>query len=186
MTKTLTGALIVLALLIPACAEPKTLVGQVNPVTVTGLGLPEFGQPDGAIGQLAPALSGLDFDGNEVTISGGPHLILFAAHWCSHCQAEVPEVVSWLEAGSLPSNIPLTVISTAVDITGPNFPPSEWLSDFPQPVLVDSEQRSAAGAYGLTSFPYWVAIDADGNVAWRQPGRVPTELLDLVVAEIGG
>jgi hypothetical protein len=40
-------------------------------------------------------------------------------------------------------------------------------------VLVDSEGRLAANAYGLTAFPYSVFIYADGTIAARATGAIP-------------
>ncbi|MDQ3782544.1 MAG: redoxin domain-containing protein, partial [Actinomycetota bacterium] len=50
---------------------------------------------DPAVGIAAPAVVGEDFDGNTVSIDptdGSPKAIMFLAHWCPHCQAEVPRV----------------------------------------------------------------------------------------------
>ena len=49
------------------------------------------------------------------------------------------------------------------------------------PVLVDTD-GSIAPRYGLTAFPYWVAVDADGRVAWRGTGELPTDALDSLVS----
>ncbi|MGI8938357.1 MAG: TlpA family protein disulfide reductase [Iamia sp.] len=51
---------------------------------------------DPAIGQVAPTLTGIDPAGDPVTIdpgAEGPMVIAFVAHWCPHCQAEVPRLV---------------------------------------------------------------------------------------------
>ena len=41
---------------------------------------------------------------------------------------------------------------------------------------MDSDDSTAARAFGLQSFPYWVAIDADGTVALRVSGELPEVL----------
>ena len=86
----------------------------VAAVTLTGnTGSSEFGEPvidgeflpffpqagaDPAVGVKAPKISGEDFGGEAVTFgdSGTPTAVVFLAHWCPHCQAEVPEVQRWL------------------------------------------------------------------------------------------
>ena len=39
-------------------------------------------------------------------------------------------------------------------------------------MLADDESGSAASAYAPPGFPYFVAIDADGNVAARMSGEL--------------
>ena len=53
--------------------------------------------------------------------------IWFVAHWCPHCQAEVPRIVALAEQGRLPEGVDVAAVSTAVDATAPNYPPSAWL-----------------------------------------------------------
>ena len=64
-------------------------------------------------------------------------------------------------------------VSTSPDPNKQNYPPSEWLEDWPVPVLVDSEAREATTAYGLTYFPYSVFVLADGTIAARASGAIP-------------
>jgi len=66
-------------------------------------------------------------------------------------------------------------VSTSPDPNKQDYPPSEWLKDWPVPVLVDSEGREAAEAYGVTVFPYSVFIYADGTIAARASGAIPYE-----------
>jgi thiol-disulfide isomerase/thioredoxin len=142
---------------------------------------------DPAIGLPAPEFSGLSFDGSTVSVShdGRAKLLLFLAHWCPHCQNEVPVVQDWLDAGSLPAGVDLVSISTSSDPNRPNYPPSAWLEreGWTAPVVVDSA-NAIANAYGLTAFPYWVAVDADGNVADRLTGELTPEQIDAIVASL--
>ncbi len=182
---------LLLALALVACQGDTTTVSvaQTADVAVTGTPLPEYGQPDGAIGTVPPALSGISFTGDAVTVdpADGAHVILFVAHWCSHCQNEIPVVVDWMQAGGLPADVQLTVVSTAVAPGQPNYPPSEWLAgeNVTVPILVDDEANNAGAAYGLNSFPYIVAINASGQVAARVSGELPPEALDALVASLG-
>lgn len=64
-------------------------------------------------------------------------------------------------------------VSTSPDPNALNYPPSEWLEDWPVPVLVDSEGREAAEAFGLAFFPFVVFVLADGTIAARAPGAIP-------------
>ena len=86
-------------------SSDETVTGVANietsDVTVTGASLvtpPEAPAVDPAIGAKAPALNGLGFDGSAVSVTPGnrPTIVMFVAHWCPHCQAEVPIVAKYL------------------------------------------------------------------------------------------
>ena len=47
--------------------------------------------------------------------------------------------------------------------------------------MADSDDGAAATAYGLTSFPYFVAVDGEGNVVARVSGELSTAQLDQLV-----
>lgn len=181
------GLAVVVAVLISlSVSSPATAPATV---TIEGVGLSTFqGDPqsDVAVGTRAPVVVGTDFDGGEVTIGDGPAALVFLAHWCSHCQAEVPEVVAWLQSGGLTDGVALVGIATAEDPLRANHPPDAWLEreNWPAPILVDDAQSSAAAAYGVSGFPYWVFIDADGNVAARVSGRLDTGTLNTVVSAL--
>ena len=85
---------------------------------------------DQAIGRPIPEVSGTDFDGTSVRIAadGRSKILLFLAHWCPHCQREVPVVQTWLGAGRLPAAVDLISIATAIDQNLPNHPPDAWLA----------------------------------------------------------
>ena len=160
-------------------------------VVVSGTPLPELtdGADDPAVGMTFPTLTGVDQSGEPITISAddGPMMVLFVAHWCPHCQAEVPVVQSWVDDGGLPPGVDLVTVSTAIDPSAPNYPPDAWLAreGWTAPVLVDAD-GTAATAAGLPAYPYFVAVDGDGKVAARSTGELTTDQLDAVAAEISG
>ncbi len=155
-------------------------VEQTRPVTVEGADLPVL--PDGAAADPAaglpmPALRGASFDGAPVSITadGHPKVIVFVAHWCPHCQREVPDLVSWLRAGGLPRGVELYAISTAARPSAPEYPPSAWLTreGWPAPVLADAKDGRAAVAAGLNAFPFFVFVDGKNAVVQRLSGERP-------------
>ena len=160
-------------------------------VVVSGTPLPELtdSADDPAVGMTFPTLTGVDQSGEPMTISAddGPMMVLFVAHWCPHCQAEVPVVQSWVDDGGLPPGVDLVTVSTAIDPSAPNYPPDAWLAreGWTAPVLVDAD-GTAATAAGLPAYPYFVAVDGDGKVAARSTGELTTDQLDAVAAEISG
>jgi len=169
-----------------------TVAGETRPVTVEGNPLPP--QPatgtDGAIGTRGPTLRGASFDGSAVTIDPAathrPTAVWVVAHWCPHCNAEVPRIVSLNEQGRLPQGIDYYALSTGVDPAAPNYPPSTWLQTerWPFPVLADDQNGTAAKAYGLTSYPLLVLLDANGNVVYRHAGELGEDGIAQVLQQL--
>lgn len=152
------------------------------PVTVTGTDLPAMPSDGGAlpandpaIGVTIPTISGTSFAGSDVEIKPGkPQIIAVLAHWCPHCQAEVPKIVEWQASGDLPKSVSVTAISTAADEAKGNFPPASWLEkeEWTNPVIIDSADSKGLNAMGATGFPTLVAVTADGKVALRGSGEL--------------
>jgi thiol-disulfide isomerase/thioredoxin len=161
-------------------------------VSVDGTALPRLADPasDPAVGSRAPILSGKTFDRRAITVSGdgAPHVIVFVAHWCPHCQAEIPRIVT-LHRDGRTSGVGVTAVATGTQSNAPNYPPSAWLKrvGWPYPVLVDTAAGTAASAYGLPAYPYLVFVDAAGNVAARVTGEVaPADLATMFAALAAG
>ena len=161
---------------------------QTYPVTVTGTALPTMPDPpaaDPGIGKPAPTLTGQSlFDGSAMTITpggGSPMLVVFVAHWCPHCQREVPLLVQWMASAQKPANLNVVAVSTANDLSDDNSPASAWLQreKWPTPVMADSSDNTAAEAFGLPGYPYLVVLGPDGTVKARTSGE---KTLDQITA----
>jgi thiol-disulfide isomerase/thioredoxin len=189
----LLGALAVVALAVGIAVMTASDAGSAVSVeefagspTVTTDPLPPFADTatDPAIGQRAPAVQGQSIDDEEVTIGepGRSQLLLFLASWCPACQAELPEVVEWLEGGKLPDEVDMTAVVTGLDATRPNWPPSDWLDEegYTGPNIVDDAQSTIADAYGMSGTPFWVAIDSAGNVVARASGRLDMSQVQIM------
>lgn len=171
-------------------ATEKVDAQQTAPVEVTGAPaplppLPEAGD-DPAVGQTIPTVTGSTFDGEELVIGpddGRAKVIVFAAHWCPHCQRELPILVEHLKDNPMPDDVDLLTVSTGVQAQPGNYPPSAWLDKigWNAPVLADSKESEAAAAFGLPGYPYFVAVDADGKVVARASAEIPTEQFDALV-----
>jgi thiol-disulfide isomerase/thioredoxin len=128
----------------------------------------------------------------SIAPGGDAKVLLFVAHWCPHCQREVPRIQAYLDENPLPEGVELITVSTGVRPDGDNYPPSEWLAreGWQAPVLVDDDQGTVAATYGLSAFPYFVAVDSDGKVVARASGELSTEdfaaLVDVAQQGSGG
>jgi thiol-disulfide isomerase/thioredoxin len=153
---------------------------------VVGDALPKLDDPadDPAIGTAAPVLNGETFAGDKITIGGkGPALVVFVAHWCPHCRREVPFLVSYFDLHGMPEGVDVYGVATSIDPSAPNYPPSKWLADenWKVPTLVDADDSGAAVAYGLSAFPYFVALNKDGVVVARTTGELEAPDLEALL-----
>lgn len=154
----------------PAETRPVTVVGdQLTPLPRQGA------DPD--VGQPAPVVQGLGFDGAPVELAsrdGEPLLVVVLAHWCPHCNAELPRLVDWYESGRVPEDLRVVGVSTAADDDAPNFPPSEWVDEkgWPWEMMADSDEQTAAAALGVSGYPFMVVIGGDGSVLGRHRGEL--------------
>jgi thiol-disulfide isomerase/thioredoxin len=161
-----------------------------QPVQVTGQVLPDLPESgsDPAVGQQIPTISGVTFDGSPLTIGpdDGPAVIFVLAHWCPHCQAEVPRVQQWIDSGAAPEGVKLLTVTTSISSTRPNYPPSAWLEreHWSPPVLVDDANSTALSALGLSAFPGFVFVKADGTVMARTTGELPIDQLATLANEL--
>jgi thiol-disulfide isomerase/thioredoxin len=172
----------------PSADSAVTVPGGVAPaefqkVTTTGDALPPLPESgdDPAVGKAAPTLTGYDLAGRPATIDPGSDgkatMLVYLAHWCPHCNYEIPVLNEWKEKGLMPPNLRVVGVTTGSREDQANWPPSKWLVakkwTFDQ--FADSEKQEAAAAYGVGGYPFLVFIDAAGNVTSRTSGEVPVE-----------
>lgn len=168
--------------------DPSVAFGEV---TVEGQPLPFIGDPaaaDPALGFTAPTVTGADFDGTTHTVGpdGRPKIVIFLAHWCPHCQAEVPEVQDWLNEGGLPAEVDMYSFTVLTDHLRPNWPPEQWLEDeaWTPPVIMDDQEGSVVQAYGMRGTPFYVVLDGENRNLGRFSGQVGVPGLEAM-AQIG-
>jgi cytochrome c biogenesis protein CcmG/thiol:disulfide interchange protein DsbE len=150
-------------------------------VQVDGTPLPPGeGQQDPSIGSTVPTISGTDYAGTPVTIApgkDGPQMIVVMAHWCPHCNNEIPKLIEWQQSGQVPDGLSVVGISTAATSGAPHFPPGEWLDTlgWDWPVIADDEEQTAAAAVGTTGYPFLMFVDANGQLMFRMSAELPIE-----------
>lgn len=180
------GAIVVIGLVAVVLSGNSSTGGDhpdlLGAPVVTGHSLAPFvgGQVDTQIGSAAPEVRGADFDGTPVSIenNGKAKMIVFLAHWCPNCQAEVPQVVAWLAENEVPADVEMITVATSISRTRTNFPPSSWLEreNWPLPVILDSTTSEVGIAYGASAFPIWAMVDADGILLARVSGAGQVDL----------
>jgi len=157
-------------------------------VKVTGTALPALAadSPDTALGLTIPQISGVQFDGKQLDIvpDGKPKIIMVVAHWCPHCQAEVPRVQKWLNDAGMPADVELITVATANDPARGNFPAADWLrrEDWSVPTIVDDKASQAASALGVGGFPYFLVTNGQGQVVYRTSGEITQDQWNALLA----
>lgn len=161
----------------PATGPVELFGDELVPMPASGL-LTDVLQ-DPAIGTIAPEFEGLDFADNLLSVSadGRPKVVIFVAHWCPHCQKEVPQVVELYEGGLLSTEVDVYAVSTAVDEVRGNYPPDAWLEAerWPFPVIRDSGFYELMQGFGGTGFPFAVYLDGENRVVARSVGSLTVE-----------
>ncbi len=163
---------------------PTTSVAADLVPVISGSPLARYDPANGdpAVGQVIPTVTA---PGASIAPDGRPKVVLFVAHWCPHCQAEVPRIQAWINGGGLPTDVDLMTVSTGIDSSFPNYPPEAWFAreGWTSPVISDPT-NAVAGAFGLPSYPYLVFVNADGTVAQRTVGEVPVDQIEAAIAEL--
>ena len=176
---------------------PDEFLDGVGPMAAVGAPLPAFPQagPDPAIGMLAPVLVGENLDGVPMRVDAvvdGPTWIVFLAHWCPHCNDEIPVINEMRRTGMIPDGVNVVGVSTAYNPGRPNWPPDEWLADMDwmYPAMNDgldtaNETYIAASGFGIGGFPFSVLVDVDGTVTARwSGGRTAAELQQFLIENL--
>ena len=146
--------------------------------------LPESGA-DTETGKSVAVLKGYDLQGRPVTIDpageGKATMVVFLAHWCPHCNREIPVLNKWRESGEVPTGLRVVGITTGSKADQANWPPSKWMTamKWPFEVMADSEAQEAAAAYGVAGYPFIAFVGANGKITARTSGEIPVEQLQI-------
>lgn len=158
-------------------------------VTVTGTPIPQVATPqagDPTIGTVAPTVVGSDWNGNPVTIEadGRPKVVIFLAHWCQFCQAEVPVVQSWVDNGGVPEDVDLYAATIMTDARRALFPPQDWLEDegWTVPTVMDNQVGEINQGFGVTGTPFYIVLDGENRNLGRFSGQIGVAGLNALVA----
>jgi thiol-disulfide isomerase/thioredoxin len=179
---------------------PDAWLPGVGPLAVVGDPLPQMTETgdDQAVGMQAPVIVAETLDGEPVRVDAavdGPTWLIFLAHWCPHCNAEIPVINELRDTGRIPDGVNVVAISTAYTPDRPNWPPAEWLADmgWTYPAILDGIDPDAVGspyiaerAFGVGGYPFSVLLDGDGRVVTRFSGAHQVDELASLVDQAYG
>ncbi len=128
----------------------------------TALAADEAGQP--APRFRARTMTGDQF--NNESVKGKVVLFEFWTTWCKFCEAEAEMVDDIAKEFSGKGLIVL-----AVDVLEPDQKVKKYLTEHPRTVpIVLTKDTNLAAMYNAQSYPIYVVIDRDGNIAGEQRG----------------
>jgi cytochrome c biogenesis protein CcmG/thiol:disulfide interchange protein DsbE len=178
---------------------PEEWLPGVGPLAVVGEPLPQMpaSGDDPAVGLQAPVIIAETVDGEPVRLDAavdGPTWLVFLAHWCPHCNAEIPVINELRDTGRIPDGVNVVAISTAYAPDRPNWPPTEWLADmdWTYTAIRDGIDPEAAipyialAAFGVGGYPFSVLLDGDGRVVTRFSGEHEADELASLVDQAFG
>jgi len=153
--------------------------------------LPQFeqGQPDAALGMVLGEVSGVDYySETEMSIDpsdGTARAWLIWAHWCPHCQRELPPLSDWYtENADLYPNVELISVTSSIDPARGN-PLEPYLDELqlPFPAILDPD-LALAEQFGLSAYPFWVFTSGDGTTLLRVAGFLEIDQVAEIFAQL--
>ncbi len=160
------------------------------PSVQTGF-LPRFSadSADQAVGMQLTAVQGTEAYSDAALVidpaDGTKRVWMVWAHWCPHCQQELPELNAWWpEAKDGFPGAELVTVTSSIDASRGN-PLEQYLeeSQFAFPVIVDTDTEIAAQV-GVNAFPFWLVTDGDGTVLFRTAGALPMEQVEQMFRQL--
>jgi thiol-disulfide isomerase/thioredoxin len=118
---------------------------------------------------------------NNASIKGKIVLFEFWTTWCKYCEEEAAMVDDVAKEFSSKGLIVL-----AVDVLEPKKKVQKYLIEHPRAVpIVLTEDTNLAAMYNAQSYPIYVLIDRDGNIAAEQRGAAGERALRNLLRRAG-
>jgi cytochrome c biogenesis protein CcmG/thiol:disulfide interchange protein DsbE len=118
---------------------------------------------------------------NNASVKGKVVLFEFWTTWCKYCEAEasmVDDVAKEFADKGL--------IVLAVDVLEPDQKVKKYLAEHPRSVpVVLTKDTNLAAMYNAQSYPIYVVIDRDGNIAAEQRGAAGEAALRRLLKRAG-
>jgi len=118
---------------------------------------------------------------SNASIKGKVVLLEFWTTWCTYCKQEAPFVEKISHEFS---DKELTVL--AINVGESKKTVKKYLDQYPRTCrIVLTEDTNLAAMYAATSYPIYVVIDRDGNIAGTQRGAAGEDALRSLLAKAG-
>src|ERR1700694_818861 len=118
---------------------------------------------------------------NNASVKGKVVLFEFWTTWCKYCEAEA-ELVDDIAKDFSDKGL----IVLAVDVLEPDQKVKKYLVEHPRSVpIVLTKDTNLAAMYNAQSYPIYVVIDRDGNVAGEQRGAAGERALRHLLKRAG-
>ncbi len=151
--------------------------GLILATAATALAGDDTGEP--APRFRAKTTTGIQF--NNASVKGKVVLFEFWTTWCKYCEAEA-ELVDDIAKEFADKDL----IVLAVDVLEPDQKVKKYLADHPRSVpIVLTKDTNLAAMYSATSYPIYVVIDRDGNIAGEQRGAAGKARLRRLLKRAG-
>ncbi len=145
---------------------------------------PFFSFADDETGRPAPRFRARTTTGeqfNNASIKGKVVLFEFWTTWCKYCEGEA-EIVDDI-AGEFAGK---GLIVLAVDVLESDQTVKKYLAGHPRTVpIVLTKDTNLAAMYNAQSYPIYVVIDRDGNIAGEQRGAAGDRGLRRLLSRAG-
>jgi cytochrome c biogenesis protein CcmG/thiol:disulfide interchange protein DsbE len=148
-------------------ATPSLTLRRLMPIALVLIALYAFAGDE--TGQPAPRFRAKTTTGdqfNNASVKGKVVLFEFWTTWCQYCEAEA-ELVDDIAKEFAGKDL----IVLAVDVLEPDQRVKKYLAEHPRSVpIVLTKDTNLAAMYSAQSYPIYVVIDRDGNIAGEQRG----------------
>lgn len=134
----------------------------------------------------APDFAVTDAKGNEIRLSdfaGKPVVLNFWASWCPPCKSEMPRFDA--KYGEVKDSVVFMMVDLVDGQRETQAKGQQYVADqgFTFPVYFDKQQQAAA-AYGISSIPTTIFIDANGDILAGYQGAIDEKTLTSAIALI--
>jgi thiol-disulfide isomerase/thioredoxin len=148
-------------------AAPALVVRRLVPPALALIALCAFAGDE--TGQPAPRFRAKTTAGdqfNNASVKGKVVLFEFWTTWCKYCEGEAS-----LVDGVAKEFSDRGLIVLAIDVLEPDQKVKKYLAEHPRSVpIVLTKDTNLAAMYNAQSYPIYVVIDRDGNIAAEQRG----------------
>lgn len=163
-------------------AAPSPVIRRLLPTALVLISLCVFAADE--TGQPAPRFRAKTTAGdqfNNASVKGKVVLFEFWTTWCQYCEAEA-ELVDDIAKEFADKGL----VVLAVDVLEPDKKVKEYLVEHPRSVpIVLTKDTNLAAMYNAQSYPIYVVIDREGNIAGEQRGAAGERALRRLLKRAG-